>query len=84
MIKAPTQDFLGQELQINDVAVGSDGFDSMTLYKVIAFSPKMIRVTRMFAKRHNSKGKLVYGKALLKVAPEVITMYMLKYGDSHK
>ncbi len=80
-MRDPHDDFLGQRLAIDDIIVGSNGFDALTFFKVIAFSTKMVRVVRLMAKRPNPGGRLVYGKTLLKIGPEQVTMYMLKCGD---
>jgi len=76
----PHDDFLGYPIECGDLVVGSDGYDSMNLYKVLRTTPKMISVTNVLAKR-KGKSKLIYGKAILKVDEHAVIMYMLKYGE---
>ena len=77
----PHDDFLGQRIQVGDVVAGYNGFNSMALYTVTRVNPKMIKVKLL--KYHNNPEKLskaIYGKMLIKVDEELVTVHLLKNG----
>lgn len=74
------EDFVGQEVTVGDIVVAATGFGhELTMYEVIAMTPKMVRVRMLGAKTPKTKkGALRYSKELVKVNEEIATFHILK------
>ena len=73
------EDLFKQELQVGDYVLTGTGLGhELAVYKVIAITPKMVRIMRLGVKTPKSKkGVLRYSKELFKIKEELVTYYIL-------
>ena len=67
------KDFFGQTLAVDDFVVTGNSFKYFGCSKIIRFTPKMVCIKDI----DNSKEKLVYPFAMMKVDPHLVTFHML-------
>lgn len=71
-------DLFGQEVEIGDFVLGSNGHQ-LACYTVVRKTPKMVCIVKIGAKTSKAqKGTLRYADELFKIDSQMVTFYLMK------